>query len=175
MGAPFIGLSLTLALALDSGGGASAGPFDRAAISYGAAINRALEEAGSDLRFTLDRCETVPQWECHFSSPGIAIVVHGGEQQTSIGRITIAADILKGHPTTLPHMVVLDALIALTATMIVFDPDLPPAQRNGMVSSLAASVHRTGHGEERGIAADYGIGLHEAASTLLVITATPRQ
>lgn len=170
MGTPFIGLSLTLALIFGSGGGVSAGPFDRAAASYGPALNEALERAGSELRFDLERCETAPLWECRFSSTHIAVVVAGGRHQTGIAKITIAADL----PAALPHAAVLDALIALTATMIVFDPDLPPEQRNGMVSSLAESVHHAGHGEEHGIAADYDIGLHRTTGTLLVITATPK-
>ena len=174
MGTPFIGLSLALALICVPGVGAPAGPFDRSAISYGPALNEALERAGSGLRFDLERCGTGPQWECRFSSSRVSIIVDGGRLQTGIGKITIAADIPKDVPTALPDAVVLDALIALTATMSVLDPDLPPDRRNGMVLSLLESVHGTGYGAERGIAADYEIGLHREATTLLVITATPK-
>lgn len=174
MGNHLIGFSLTLALVLGIGERASAGPFDRPTTSYGSAVNGALEQAGSELRFRLERCGAVPQSECHYSSPRVAIIVLGGEEPTHIGRIIIAADILKDHPTTLPHVVVLDALITLAATMVIFDPDLIAERRNGVVASLAESVHSTGHGEASGIAADYGIELREAASTLLVITAMPK-
>jgi hypothetical protein len=174
MGNHLIGFSLILALVVGFGERASADPFDRPATSYGSAVNDALEQAGSELRFRLDRCGVVTPSACHYSSPRVAIVVLGGEEPRHIGRIIIAADILKDHPAIPPDVVVLDALITLTATMIIFDPDLAADRRNGMVASLAQSVHDAGHGEASGIRADYGIELRETAGALLVITAVPK-
>ncbi|WP_414470919.1 hypothetical protein [Microvirga sp. M2] len=169
--------------ALGSTGLAQADPFSRAPGDYGTAVNGVLEKTGSDLRFNAKQCGDTPSSDppsawCLFSSIHVEVLVIGRDRQPSdvrIARIVLAADILKGHPAVQPHVIVTDAFTALTATMIVFDPDLPADRRSAMVSRLVAEVHRSGHGEDSGCAADYVIDLRQQASTLLVMKVIPKK
>jgi hypothetical protein len=174
MGWRITGFPVALALMLGSAELASAGPFDRPLKTYGLVINEILRQAGSDLRFQLDRCSTAHQAVCRFSSLHVAVVVEGQKGPASISRIVIATDLLRDHPTTPPHVAVIDTLITLTATMMIFDPDLPDDQRDGLVSTLAEAAHSAGQGEGSGIAADYVIALEQNVTTLLVIAMAPK-
>ncbi|WP_114949032.1 hypothetical protein [Microvirga calopogonii] len=155
---------------------ALADPFTRAPGDYGTIVNNVLTRAGTELRLDLKRCEDAPSIRCRFSSGYVDILVEGRDQsrEMQIERIIIAADILKNHPAVQPHVIVTDAFIALTATMMVFDPDLPPDRRSAMVSRLVTAVHASGHGEDSGIAADYVVDLHQGVSTWLVMNVTPK-
>lgn len=168
--------------ALGLNGLALADPFTRAPSDYGMAVNDVLAKTGSELRFEAKQCgntpsaDPSPEW-CRFSSARVEILVIGRDHRPSdgqIARIVLAADILKGHPAIQPHVIVTDAFVALTATMIVFDPDLPADRRSAMVSRLVADVHTSGHGEDSGCAADYMIDLRQEASTMLVMNVIPK-
>ncbi|MEZ0170804.1 hypothetical protein [Microvirga sp. TS319] len=163
--------------ALGLKGLALADPFTKAPSDYGTAINDVLAKTGSELRFHSQQCGDTPSAWCRFSSTHVEILVIGRDHRPSdvqIAKIVLAADILKGHPAIQPHVIVADAFIALTATMVVFDPDLPADRRSAMVSRLVAEVHRSGHGEDSGCAADYVIDLRQDASTLLVMNVVPK-
>jgi hypothetical protein len=153
---------------------ALASPFDKPSETYATMLNEVLRQSGSDLRFELDRCTMAPTPMCQYSTQRVAVIVEATEDRSGIGRIVIAADLLRDHPSTLPHVPVIDALITLTATMVVFDPELPGDRRDGIVAALAEAVHGTGEGSGSGIAADYVITLDQASTTLLVITMRPK-
>jgi hypothetical protein len=156
-------------------GMAFASPFDKSPDTYAVVLNEVLQQAGSDLRFELDRCITAPRALCQYSTQRVAVIVEATEDRSGIGGIVIAADLLRDHPATLPHVPVIDALITLTATMVVFDPELPGDRREGIVASLAEAVHGTGEGSGSGIAADYVITLNQTSTALLVITMRPKR
>jgi hypothetical protein len=168
------GLLVVPAMMLGFAGAAFASPFDKPPDTYAAALNEVFRRTGSDLRLELDLCSTAQQAACRFSSQRLAIIVEATEDRSGIGRIVIAADLLRDHPATLPHIPVIDALITLTATMVVFDPDLPDDRRDGLVASLAESVHSIGQGAGSGVAADYVIALEQKSTALLVITMRPK-
>jgi hypothetical protein len=168
------GLPAALVLMLGFAGAASSGPFDRPLETYGPALNEILQQAGSELRFRLDRCDGVSLTKCRFSSSKVLVSVEGSPMQDGIGRIIIAVDLLRDHPTTLPHMAVVEALVVLTATMMTFDPEVPRVQRDGLVSSLVEAAHGVGHGKGSGISADYLVALEQTGTTLLVITVAPK-
>lgn len=167
-------MMLMLGFGLGLAAFASANPFDRPADSYGTAVNDVFQQIGSDLRLKLDRCSAKPDLRCRFSSQRLAVVVQGQETPPQIDRIIIAADLLQDHPATMPDLVVSEALIALGATMITFDPGLQQERRDALIVALAEAVHKTGEGRGSGAAADYAVALQQAATSLLVIIVTPK-
>jgi hypothetical protein len=168
------GLLVVPALMAGFAGAAFASPFDRPPDTYAAALNDVFQRTGSDLRLELDLCSTEQQAKCRYSTRRVAVIVEATEDKSGIGMIAIAADLLRDHPATLPHIPVIDALITLTATMVVFDPDLLDDRRDGLVASLAEAVHSMGQGAGSGIAADYVIVLEQKSSALLLITMRPK-
>jgi hypothetical protein len=168
------GLVVIPALMLGFAGAAFASPFDKPPDTYAAALNEVFQKTGSDLRLELDLCSTAQHAVCQFTTQRLAVMVEATDDGSGIGRIVIAADLLRDHPATLPHIPVIDALITLTATMVIFDPDLPHDRRDGLVAALAEAAHSIGQGAGSGIAADYVIALEQKSTALLVITMRPK-
>ena len=103
-----------------------AGPFDRSPRGYSAAVNRVLTQVESDLRFQLETCSKAFPVKCRFSSQRVSALVEGSVIPPRTERIVLKPDLLRNAPGADPLAMVADAVLALGATIVTFDPELPP-------------------------------------------------
>jgi hypothetical protein len=175
MGTQIASFATTLVAACIFAEFTSAGPFEKSPTAYAPEVNSHLEQARSDLRFQLDRCNSLRRLKCRYSSPRVTVDVHGRDRPPNISRIIIEADLLRDDPKTAPDAAVSDALITLVATMTIFDPVLQSDQREALVSSLTNSVLTNRQSQGNGIDAHYSSAFDQAADGLFVILITPKR
>jgi hypothetical protein len=113
-----------------------AGPFDRSPRGYSVAVNRVLTQVESDLRFQLETCSRGFHVKCRFSSERVSALVEGSLIPPRIERIVLKADLLRNAPGSDPLSMVADTVLAFGATMMTFDPQLPPNWRVALLSDL---------------------------------------
>jgi hypothetical protein len=132
-----------------------AGPFDRSPRGYSAAVNRVLTQVEADFRFQLETCSKGFDVKCRFSSEGVSALVEGSVIPPRTERIVLRADLLRNAPGADPLAMVADTVLALGATMVSFDPELPPHWRVALLSDLMVGVLDTGKSEGQGIEGHY--------------------
>ena len=153
-------------------GSALANPFELLPPQYGALANHALDQVGSDLRFRPEACGAGARVECRFSSESVSVWVEGRINPPRTRKIIIEADLFRDMPGADPLAVVANSVLALGATMVIFDPDLPVERRVQLLSDLAATALEEGASEGEGIDARYSLTFDEAASGKLMIAVT---
>ena len=151
-------------------GSALANPFELLPPQYGALANHALDQVGSDLRFRPEACGAGAGVECRFSSESVS--VQGRINPPRTRKIIIEADLFRDMPSADPLAVVANSVLALGATMVIFDPDLPVERRVQLLSDLAATALEEGASEGEGIDARYSLTFDQAASGKLMIAVT---
>jgi hypothetical protein len=149
-----------------------AGPFDRSPRGYSAAVNRILTQVEADFRFQLETCSRAFRVKCRFSSQRVSALVEGSLIPPRIERIILTAHLLRNKPGADPLAMVADTVLALGATMVTFDPELPPSWRVALLSDLMVSVLDTGKSEGQGIEGHYFLSFDPAANGLLSIAIT---
>ena len=154
-------------------GSALANPFELLPPQYGALANHALDQVGSDLRFRPEACGAGARVECRFSSESVSVWVEGRINPPRTRKIIIEADLFRDMPGADPLAVVANSVLALGATMVIFDPDLPVERRVQLLSDLAATALEEGASEGEGINARYSLTFDEAATGKLMIAVTP--
>ena len=164
---------IALALALASSEPALAGPFDRSPRQYDALVNRVLRQVGSDFRLQLERCDPSPSFQCRFSSPHVAVLIWGRADPPHIEKIILSADLFRDDATTDPLAAVTDLVLVFGATVVIFDPSLPPDRRVQLLSDTIEIALTTGASEEDGREAHFALVFDEAADGLFVIVITP--
>jgi hypothetical protein len=167
-------IPIALALALASVEPVRAGPFDRSPRQYDAPVNRVLQQVGSDFRLQLERCDPSPRFRCRFSSPHVAALVWGRADPPHIEKITLSADLFRDDTTTDPLAAVTDLVLVFGATVVIFDPYLPPDRRVQLLSDTIELALTTGASEEVGREAHFALLFDEAADGLFVIVITPK-
>ena len=153
-------------------GSALANPFELLPSQYGALANHALGQVGSDLRFGPEACGAGARVECRFSSERVSVWVEGRINPPRTRKIIIEAELFRDMPGADPLAVVANSVLALGATMVIFDPDLPVERRVQLLSDLAATALEEGASEGEGIDARYSLTFDEAASGKLMIAVT---
>ena len=154
-------------------GPALAGPFDVSPYRYGPLVNKALSQAGSEVRFHRIRCMERSRVECRFSSERIAVLVEGQASPPRTSRVSIEADLMQDKAGAGPLQMVADSVLPLGATMAVLDPALAATRRVQLLSDLMTEVLDTGRSEDEGAGARYTLVFDEAASGVLAVTVTP--
>jgi hypothetical protein len=167
-------MGIALAAFLMAGGPSLAGPFDRSPRGYSAAVNRVLTQVESEFRFQLETCGRGFRVKCRFSSERVSALVEGSLIPPRIERIVLTADLLRNEPGSDPLAMVADTVLAFGATMVTFDPQLPPNWRVALLSDLMVTVLDTGTSEGQGIEGRYLLTFDEAANGLLSIAITPQ-
>ena len=165
-------IPIALALALASVEPGVAGPFDRSPRQYDAPVNRVLRQVGSDFRLQLERCNRSRSLQCRFSSPHVVVLVWGGADPPRIETITLSADLSRDDTTAEPLAAVTDLVLVFGATVVIFDPDLPPDRRVQLLSDTIEVALTTGASEENGRDAHFA-SLFNEADGLFVIVITP--
>ena len=153
-------------------GSALANPFELLPPQYGALANHALDQVGSDLRFRPEACGAGARVECRFSSESVSVWVEGRINPPRTRKIIIEADLFRDMPSADPLAVVANSVLALGATMVIFDPDLPVERRVQLLSDLTETALEGGESEGEGINARYSLTFDEAASGKLMIAVT---
>lgn len=153
-------------------GSALANPFELLPPQYGALANHALDQVGSDLRFRPEACGAGARVECRFSSESVSVWVEGRINPPRTRKIIIEADLFRDMPSADPLAVVANSVLALGATMVIFDPDLPVGRRVQLLSDLTETALEEGESEGEGINARYSLTFDEAASGKLMIAVT---
>lgn len=152
---------------------ALAGPFDRAPRQFSALVNRSLTEVGSDLRFTLERCSANDVVECKFSSKHVSVRVFGTPGPASTRTISLQADLLQEEPGADPATVITDTVLALGATVVVYDPQIKAQSRVELLSNLTNKALDQGKSEARGLDAVYSAVFDANADGILEIVVSP--
>jgi hypothetical protein len=166
-------LMASLCVPLGLSAPATAGRFDTSPHVYGAFINRALEEVGSDLRFSLQGCRRANSVECLFTSARVKAVVAGRITPPFTERISIEVDLLRDEPGADPISMVADVALALGATIVVFDPRAL-SDRRVQVLDLIRTALDTGTSALEGVEALFAAAFDQAASGTLVVVVIPK-
>ena len=98
---------------------------------------------------------------------------YGGEPP-HIEKITLSADLFRDDTTTNPLAAVTDLVLVFGATVVIFDPSLPPDRRVQLLSDTIEIALTTGASEEDGREAHFALVFDEAANGLFVIVITPK-
>ena len=168
---------LVLLAGLVSAGSASAltGTFKISPRHYGTHVNRVLKQVEASLRFRLAVCDGGTVLECRFSSGHVTVQVQGQANPPRTTRIILETDLLRDKPRASPLVTVAEAMLALGATMVVFDPTLEAESRIELLTDLSATALDSGKGEGVGVEAQYSLTFDEAASGLLRMIITPAE
>lgn len=171
----FFKLVLLPGLVSAGSGSVLSGAFEISPRHYGTQVNRVLKQAEASLRFRLVVCHGGSVLECRFSSEHVTVQVQGHANPPRTTRIILEADLLRDKPGASPLVTVVDAMRALGATMVVFDPKLEAESRIELLTDLSTTALDSHKGEGEGVEAQYALTFDEAASGLLRMTVTPAE
>jgi len=96
-------------------------------------------------------------------------------QPPRVGKIVLEADLIQDRQDADPVAIVTDIVLALGATVVVFDPRLPAGRRVETLSELTNTALEKGKSEATGLDARYWATYDEAAGGMISISVVPAE